>query len=747
MGVNEVQILVIKIVKNVGQNCLCCVKKYPIRLCIVVFLFLLFLFFPLAFIALAYSSPVFGFAFLVHKVLFIGMDRPKAKSVGTKGKRWKELQSRRSFRSKNRVRGPNQYNQSSSMHDPPGVWQNAKETSNEIFDNNLVDKRTLIEENLKEIREVMVESVAGSQALMPADRYIFDEEYRKCGFDIHKDTVQKSLDVCEDKEKKHDHGKKTVRWVEDDEKSIMDLGVSEDERTKRLESLMERRRSRKWSSFQVRRNGTGNISSGQISSLHIPKINPFLAKSSGDPTSSPPGSAPSYVVKSNPFDLPYDPHEEKPILTGDSFQEEFKATNQKEPIFCKHVRFSLGNFLPPETINFGSDFAIKQLSSGKLVTSSVENKEDDDKQPQQDGLIPNDAIGDYHARVEGESLEKVVDAVSIPEEAAEKAVDVVSIPDEAAGTETYTKEEQEEVHHDVSSDQSSSTSSSSEDEPILRPNKEAILHCLSMSRMRVVSAKNNFHRHAESYDCGPSTLFDKSKTDGFFFGGNKRIHYTSTYSVASDMQVEVSEISSPPSTNISSFDDEASIDTEKGKGSVMNSTDQSEMDVHETRLRDIDEKSDQETTEAGFSRWALDREPLESIMMPEKIDEQDAHYFTEKDRRLTQGTSSCSTCKMDNVVPNQETKDQILETKTRSLETKVSNSEMEHQNPISVLQSESSFDQGSSSNFVHEVVNEVHQSVEPLDQSEPAILPPTEKDPSDSLPPTKNDHLQKDQQK
>ncbi|KAI3667738.1 hypothetical protein L6452_42807 [Arctium lappa] len=706
----------------------------------------------LTFIGLAYSFPVLGFAFLVHRLLFIGMDRPKAKIVGTKGKKWKELQSRRSFRSMNRVRALNQCNQSSSMHDPPGVWQNAKEKINEIFNNDLVDKRILIEEKPKE----MVESVGGSQPLMPADHYIFDEEYRKCGFDVRKDAIEKSLDVCEDKEKQNDHVKKTVRWVEDDEKSLMDLGISEDERTNRLESLMERRRSRKLSSFQVRRNGTGNVSCGQLSSLHIPKINPFLAKSSGDSTSSPPGSAPSYVVKSNPFDLPYDPHEEKPILTGDSFQEEFMGTPQKEPISCKHVRFSLGIFLPPETRNFGSDFAIKQLSSGKLVTSTVEHKEDDDKQPQQDSSIPNEAIDDNHAREEGESLEKVVDAVSIPDEAAEteaaakavdavsipdeaaeteaaaKAVDVVSVPDsvpdEAAGTETCTKEEQEEVHHHLSSDRSSSTSSSSEDEPILRPNKEAILHCLSMSRMRVVSARNNFHRHAESYNSGPSALFDKSKTDGFFFGGNKRIHYTSTHSVASDMQVEVSEIGSPPSTNISSLDDEASIDTEKGKGSVMNSTDPSEMDVNEARLRDTDEESEQETTEAGFSRWDLNREPLESTMMPEKIDEQDAHCFTEKDRRLTQDTSSSSTSEMDNEVPNQETKDQILQTEIKSLETEVSNSEMEHQNPISVLQSESSIDQGSSSNFVHEVVNE--------DQSLPANVPPTE-----------NDRLQKDQQK
>lgn len=195
----------------------------------------------------------------------------------------------------------------------------------------------------------------------------------------------------------------------------------------------------------------------------------------------------------------------------------------------------------------------------------------------------------------------------------------MDILDEKAGSGSYTKEHK--IQSDVvSSDQSTSSSSSSEDEPILRPNKEAILHCLSMSRMRIVSQGNNFRRNAESFDCGPSALFDKSKTDGFFFAANKRIHYGSTNSVASDMQVEVSELGSPPSTNMSSLD-------EDGKGSLVNSTNPSELDLNEVRLRDIDEMSEQ---------GMIDSHPLELTMKPDKIDEQDAHYFAEEDRGLAQ---------------------------------------------------------------------------------------------------------------
>ncbi|KAJ0501703.1 hypothetical protein HanHA300_Chr11g0403901 [Helianthus annuus] len=457
---------------------------------------------------------------------------------------------------------------------------------------NFVDKIASIEEDPKEIRDVM-----------PVDRDTLDEKYRKCSLDDCKHKVQESLDGVTDKEKRYDRGKKVVGWLDDNEKSLMDLGISEVERTKRLENLMERRRSKTLSKFQIIRNaigvgvGVGNNSCGQISSLHIPKKNPFLYKSSGDLSSPLPGSAPTYMIKNNPFDLPYDPHEEKLILTGDSFEDEFMAACRKEP--CRRESSSLGDFGTPEFINdthethYDTEFAIKQLR--RLGTSKLANKEDDNRQPQVKRLVPNVVTDDSRA-IEGESSEKVVNVV---DHTKEHEVD-------------HTKEP--EVNHDVvSSDQSTS---SSEDEPILRPNKEAILHCLSMSRMRVLSQGNSFRRNAESFDCGPSALFDKSKTDGSI----KRIHYGSTSSVASDMQVEVD---SPRSTNMSSIDEDC-------KRSLVNSTNPSELDLNEAILRDIDEVSEQDSsTQPEFSQRALDPDRFESTMKPEKSKEQDAHYLTE----------------------------------------------------------------------------------------------------------------------
>ncbi|KAK9065817.1 hypothetical protein SSX86_015218 [Deinandra increscens subsp. villosa] len=154
---------------------------------------------------------------------------------------------------------------------------------------------------------------------------------------------------------------KIVRWAEDDQKNETDLGLLEAERNKRLESLMVRRRSKKHLGFVERGSSTGNDNNAQIPAAKTTKINPFLEvkttkinpflevkttkinpfledKSDGKKS---PGSAPSSLLtKSNPFDIPYDPHEEKLDLR-DNFHEEFTA---KDPVFCRHQSFSIGAF-------------------------------------------------------------------------------------------------------------------------------------------------------------------------------------------------------------------------------------------------------------------------------------------------------------------------------------------------------------------------------------------------------------------
>lgn len=139
--------------------------------------------------------------------------------------------------------------------------------------------------------------------------------------------------------------KKVVALTEDDQKNLMDLGNSEMERNKRLEHLISRRKMRRLvqlaaerslidmevPSICVRRNYFGlDRKNYIIDELQIPE------------------SAPCVLLPTkNPFDLPYDPQEEKPNLLGDSFQQEF-AANPNDIFFCRHESFCRRVF-PSET--------------------------------------------------------------------------------------------------------------------------------------------------------------------------------------------------------------------------------------------------------------------------------------------------------------------------------------------------------------------------------------------------------------
>ncbi|GAB2272703.1 hypothetical protein Dimus_007523 [Dionaea muscipula] len=151
-------------------------------------------------------------------------------------------------------------------------------------------------------------------------------------------------------EVKEDETKSGITWTEDDEKNLMDLGISELERNQRLESLIARRRARKNVGMSVEKNLIDldgmNLSFG-VAPITTTKQNPFdLSHDSSYGMGLPPipGSAPSALhPRQNPFDLPYDSGEEKPDLKGESFQEEILKFTQdeKEPIFRRHESFNL----------------------------------------------------------------------------------------------------------------------------------------------------------------------------------------------------------------------------------------------------------------------------------------------------------------------------------------------------------------------------------------------------------------------
>ncbi|CAN6717113.1 unnamed protein product [Malus baccata var. baccata] len=148
---------------------------------------------------------------------------------------------------------------------------------------------------------------------------------------------------------KDDESKSAIKWTEDDQKNLMDLGNLELERNRRLENLIARRRARK--SFKI----TAEKNLIDFDSVDLPfnvapistaRHNPFdLPYDSFDNLGLPPipGSAPSVMLpRRNPFDLPYESNEEKPDLKGDPFEQEFMPIHAKDAIFRRHESFSLG---------------------------------------------------------------------------------------------------------------------------------------------------------------------------------------------------------------------------------------------------------------------------------------------------------------------------------------------------------------------------------------------------------------------
>ncbi|XP_028771463.1 uncharacterized protein LOC114728696 [Neltuma alba] len=147
----------------------------------------------------------------------------------------------------------------------------------------------------------------------------------------------------QDEEESQEETNKAVEWSKDDQKNLMDLGISEMERNRRLESLIARRRARQQMKLQMEQ-GLADLktSPSRMAPLNIARTDPLKSPRNygGIEGLEIPGSAPSALRPSrNPFDIPYDASEEKPNLTGDSFHQEFTS---KDMTFCRHESFSYG---------------------------------------------------------------------------------------------------------------------------------------------------------------------------------------------------------------------------------------------------------------------------------------------------------------------------------------------------------------------------------------------------------------------
>ncbi|RWW29073.1 hypothetical protein GW17_00006439 [Ensete ventricosum] len=147
-----------------------------------------------------------------------------------------------------------------------------------------------------------------------------------------------------EKEKDEGGGKAAVRWTADDERNLVNLGNSELERNRRLETLLAKREARK----VLQRNLIdldGNMEKGSQSQGHLPWVNAPRRNPldlSGSSDDSFPGSAPCVLLpRLSPFDLADDdPVEEE----KNSRQQDLVAAPQRDIFFTRHESFSVGSF-------------------------------------------------------------------------------------------------------------------------------------------------------------------------------------------------------------------------------------------------------------------------------------------------------------------------------------------------------------------------------------------------------------------
>ncbi|GJM88934.1 hypothetical protein PR202_ga05516 [Eleusine coracana subsp. coracana] len=192
----------------------------------------------------------------------------------------------------------------------------------------------------------------------------------------------------EGEEKEDARNEPAFLWTADDEKNAMDLGYSEIERNRRLEILMAKRKSRKYTSFELE--GIGGISNGassfrpQALAISARRLNPFADDAEV------PGSAPSVLhLRKNPFDFlaehsndsdvvpasrNLNPHELAPALHQDTLFKRHESFNfgrpqqRQVPIFKPCFVPEEFNFDEASANNFQRQFSDRSVSRLSIVS-------------------------------------------------------------------------------------------------------------------------------------------------------------------------------------------------------------------------------------------------------------------------------------------------------------------------------------------------------------------------------------------
>ncbi|XP_021891758.1 uncharacterized protein LOC110810032 isoform X3 [Carica papaya] len=587
------------------------VRKHPVFSGVLFLCFLLYSFLPSVFYFLLYSSPVL-FCTVIYAQNCLNSRRVNFQNVFKDGKEEKGGSSiesmagsadqavQRRDRSYLKPQRSVRRNARRKVEEMSTDWdpQEGEERKDKVIlttlYNDLLGRKPVFEESPKAI-EMENENSSFGPGLVSSDGgedgMVLDSENSKpdmVSFDGPVELSEKltsgggeteveSLGEDDDEEDVHEDGNKAVEWTEDDQKNLMDLGISELERNRRLENLIARRRARKLFKLTAEKSliDMDTVPSGQILPILVTRSNPFDAPDNPDDCLQTPGSAPPILLPArNPFDLPYDPQEEKPDLMGDSFQQEFSVAPQKDMFFCRHESFCRGLY-PSEPMQDQQDpKADSYLNSEKWAAerpgcfgyrrqSGFEGPKHIVEQITEEGE-PISNIENNHDFVNqgGRALNEIVPSLEV-------------IHEEPTGSGNNNNSEVREDNYHIESRTNNGSEVQMETDSIRNEDSESNSSSSPSDREQVFgffsqtetsenqnrrvskypfafgdSFQTSLHGSIPKFISGYENSYDTHKlNDGHGYYKGKMSCHTPSYSIASDLQVEVSEVGSPPTVD------------------------------------------------------------------------------------------------------------------------------------------------------------------------------------------------------
>ncbi|KAL2332941.1 hypothetical protein Fmac_014154 [Flemingia macrophylla] len=352
----------------------------------------------------------------------------------------------------------------------------------------------------------------------------------------------------EDGEEAQEDRNKVIGWTEDDQKNLMYLGISEIERNKRLESLIARRKEKK---LFIGQHEKCLIDKKPMAKVLTKISNPLDFSKDFEDGFETPSSAPSFMATS-PYEIPYDPYEEKPNLTRGSFSQEISS--QKNMPFCRHESFSSDHFFLSQTNQDHGSKEHYSFSGGRKYSNRIAHsrfKRHTDKGTHDwiiDQLIYNESATN--------PLENGEETTYVKDIKCKTKMDSMKVKE--VRNDHLTKSKLDQVS-----------------EANLVPNISNIENDGNLEKSRLGSRfprphgrllnfpvstnASNTNINEALYD-NVTYIIDKRQENMFLSHG--RLCHTPTYSVASDLQVEVSEVGSLTSTIGENVETNSSTDRE-----------------------------------------------------------------------------------------------------------------------------------------------------------------------------------------